>query len=72
MAGRLDNGTEFEFGIGDVFDIAPGHDAWVIGKEPVVLLQFGFTTTSKQVLILQWTMLKKNFDFHLDRKIKKR
>jgi class 3 adenylate cyclase len=27
-----------EFGPGDVFDIPPGHDAWVVGSEPVDLL----------------------------------
>jgi len=42
MAGRfgvrMDDGTELEFGPNDVMDIPPGHDAWVIGDEPVVLL----------------------------------
>ena len=27
-----------EFGPGDVFDIPPGHDAWVVGEEPVDLI----------------------------------
>jgi class 3 adenylate cyclase len=27
-----------EFGPGDVFDIPPGHDAWVVGDEPVDLI----------------------------------
>ncbi len=35
---RMDDGTEHEFGPGDVMDIPPGHDAWVIGDEPVILL----------------------------------
>jgi class 3 adenylate cyclase len=35
---RMDDGTEHEFGAGDVMDIPPGHDAWVIGDEPVILL----------------------------------
>lgn len=42
ISGRLkivmDNGTEKEFRPGDVGVIPPGHDAWVVGKEPVVLL----------------------------------
>ncbi|MCX7016935.1 MAG: cupin domain-containing protein [Candidatus Sumerlaeota bacterium] len=42
LSGRLhvvmDDGTEVEFGPGDVSMIPPGHDAWVIGDEPVVVL----------------------------------
>jgi hypothetical protein len=38
---RMDDGTEGEFGPGDVFAIAPGHDAWVIGDERCVALDFG-------------------------------
>jgi hypothetical protein len=33
---RMENGTEMEFGPGDVYEIPPGHDGWVIGDEPVV------------------------------------
>jgi class 3 adenylate cyclase len=35
---RMDDGEEVEFDPNDVMDIPPGHDAWVIGDEPVVLL----------------------------------
>jgi quercetin dioxygenase-like cupin family protein len=35
---KMDDGTEFEFGAGDVGVIAPGHDAWVVGNEPVVII----------------------------------
>ena len=42
VSGRLhavmDDGTEAEFGPGDVSLIPPGHDAWVVGKEPVVVI----------------------------------
>src|SRR5438067_9609103 len=31
---RMDDGTETEVGSGDVMDIEPGHDAWVVGNEP--------------------------------------
>jgi quercetin dioxygenase-like cupin family protein len=37
---RMDDGTELEFGPGDVIAIPPGHDGWVIGDEPCVLLDF--------------------------------
>jgi quercetin dioxygenase-like cupin family protein len=33
---KMDDGTEIEFGPGDVGVIAPGHDAWVVGNEPAV------------------------------------
>ena len=40
LSGRLkvvmDDGTEAEFGPGDIGVIPPGHDAWVVGDEPVV------------------------------------
>jgi uncharacterized cupin superfamily protein len=40
ISGRLhvvmDDGSEEEFGPGDIASIPPGHDAWVVGDEPVV------------------------------------
>ena len=38
FAARLDSGDEQEFEPNDVMDIPPGHDAWVVGEEPVVLV----------------------------------
>jgi hypothetical protein len=35
---RMDDGTEMEFGPGDVGIVPPGHDAWVVGNEPVVVI----------------------------------
>ena len=37
---RLDDGTEEEAGAGDVLVIPPGHDAWVVGNEPFVGVDF--------------------------------
>ena len=37
----MDDGTELELGPGDVIAIPPGHDAWVLGDEPCVTLDFG-------------------------------
>lgn len=31
---------EVELTAGDVFSVEPGHDTWVVGNEPVVLLDF--------------------------------
>jgi class 3 adenylate cyclase len=38
---RMDDGTEFVVRAGDVFDIPPGHDQWVIGDEPAVAIIWG-------------------------------
>lgn len=38
---RMDDGEQMEFVANDVFDVPPGHDAWVIGDEPAVLLDVG-------------------------------
>ena len=35
---RMADGTEQEFGPGDVGVVPPGHDAWVVGNEPVVVV----------------------------------
>ncbi|GAC1566707.1 MAG: hypothetical protein NVS3B14_10420 [Ktedonobacteraceae bacterium] len=37
---RMDDGTEFDLGPGDIAITAPGHDAWVLGDEPCVVLDF--------------------------------
>jgi uncharacterized cupin superfamily protein len=34
----MDDGTEVEYGPGDVGVIPPGHDAWVVGNDPVVVI----------------------------------
>ena len=36
----MDDGSELEFGPGDVVAIPPGHDGWVVGDEPCVVLDF--------------------------------
>ena len=41
MGIRMDDGTEAEVGPGDVFACPPGHDAWVVGDEACVALDFG-------------------------------
>lgn len=38
---RLADGSEHEYGAGDVVEIPPGHDAWVVGNEAVVEFDFG-------------------------------
>jgi class 3 adenylate cyclase len=37
---RLATGEEYEMGAGEVFDIPPGHDGWVIGDEPYVAVEW--------------------------------
>ena len=36
----MDDGTEDEFSAGDAAIIPPGHNAWVVGNEPVVAIDF--------------------------------
>jgi class 3 adenylate cyclase len=40
LRAQMADGTELELGPGDVFEIPPGHDAWVIGDEPWVSVDF--------------------------------
>jgi hypothetical protein len=54
LSGRLhvvmDDGTENEYGPGDIGVVPPGHDAWVVGDEPVVALDItGMVDYAKQV-----------------------
>lgn len=36
----MDDGAELECRAGDVSSLPPGHDAWVVGDEPVVVVDF--------------------------------
>ncbi|HEX8143776.1 MAG TPA: cupin domain-containing protein [Pyrinomonadaceae bacterium] len=40
MKMRMDDGTELEWRAGDVGVIPAGHDAWVVGDEPFVFIDF--------------------------------
>ena len=40
MRVRMDDGTENEIKAGDVSLLGKGHDAWVVGEEPVVVVDF--------------------------------
>ncbi|HWD09336.1 MAG TPA: cupin domain-containing protein [Actinomycetota bacterium] len=37
---RMDDGSEIELGPGDAHIVGPGHDAWVVGDEPCVTIDF--------------------------------
>ena len=46
---RSDDGSSGQVSAGCVYRIAPGHDAWVIGDEMVVVVEFqGAATYAKQ------------------------
>lgn len=48
LAIRMDDGTEFVAGPGDVTSLPSGHDAGVIGDEPVVVVDwFGASNYAK-------------------------
>ena len=49
LAIRMDDGTEFVAGPGDVTSLPSGHDAWVVGDEQVVVVDwFGASNYAKQ------------------------
>lgn len=49
LAGRMhvvmDDGAELELGPGDLFDLPAGHDAWVVGDEPVEMVDYSVDAT---------------------------
>ena len=48
LAIRMDDGTEFIAGPGDITSLPKGHDAWVVGNEPVVVVDwFGASNYAK-------------------------
>ena len=40
---RMDDGSEYDFGPGDAHVVSAGHDAWVVGDEPCIVLDFAAT-----------------------------
>ena len=40
LAIRMDDGAEFVAGPGDVTSLPSGHDAWVVGDDPVVVVDW--------------------------------
>jgi hypothetical protein len=40
LAIKMDDGTEFIAGPGDITSLPSGHDAWVVGDEPAVVVDF--------------------------------
>ena len=48
LAIKMDDGTEFIAGPGDITSLPSGHDAWVVGNEPVVVVDwFGASNYAK-------------------------
>jgi quercetin dioxygenase-like cupin family protein len=46
---RMADGTEFEVGPGEVTCLPSGHDAWVVGDEPVVVVDwYGASNYARQ------------------------
>lgn len=46
LAIRMDDGSELVAGPGDVTNIPPGHDAWVVGDDTVVIIDW-FSATNQ-------------------------
>jgi hypothetical protein len=46
---KMDDGTELDIGPGQVVNIPPGHDGWVVGNDPVVFIDItGMEDYAKQ------------------------
>ena len=46
---KMDDGTEFIAEPGDITSLPSGHDAWVVGNEPVIVVDwFGASTYAKK------------------------
>ncbi|NIH81044.1 cupin domain-containing protein [Amycolatopsis viridis] len=49
MRVRMDDGDQADFGPGDVMMIPPGHDGWVVGDEPCVVIDWsGYADYAKR------------------------
>jgi len=50
LSGRMhvisDDGTDQEIGAGELFDLPAGHDAWVVGDEPCVMVDYSPDVTT--------------------------
>ncbi len=46
---RMDDGTECEFGPGDAAAVPPGHDEWVVGDEPAIIMVIAGATPYRGV-----------------------
>ncbi|MGA8276380.1 MAG: cupin domain-containing protein [Thermoplasmata archaeon] len=45
---KMADGTEFDAGPGEVMFLPPGHDAWVVGNEPALVIDWiGVTNHAK-------------------------
>jgi EutQ-like cupin domain len=55
IAVRMDDGSEAEFGPGDVGLVPPGHDAWIVGDEPFVS---SLTALPTQATGEQWVLAR--------------
>lgn len=50
MKGVMDDGEEWEVGAGDFMHLTPGHDAWTVGDEPCVVIDWqGLADYAKKV-----------------------
>ena len=48
MTVRMDDGEEQTFGPGDYMKCPPGHDAWTVGNEPCVVIDWQGSPTTRR------------------------
>ena len=41
VCAKHDDGSEITYSAGSAYSVKPGHDAWVVGDEPVIAYEFG-------------------------------
>ena len=41
VCAKHNDGSKFIYKSGDAYSIEPGHDAWVVGTDPVIAYEFG-------------------------------
>ncbi len=56
MTVRMDDGAEENFDPGDIMLVGPGHDAWIVGQQPCVVLDWqGYVNYAKPTAVTRTT-----------------
>jgi predicted small metal-binding protein len=67
FAVRMDDGTEAESGPGDALVAEPGHDAWVVGDEPCVIIDMALAGAAGGAHAQMVTCHPCGVEFHVQR-----
>jgi hypothetical protein len=53
---EMDDGTTVDLGPGDAYSIPPGHDAWVVGDEPLVCVDWATADNEARTNMIETTL----------------